>query len=547
MVFVVQRKSKLSATQLVPRCRASNGHARYANGQRAVTHCRSLSSGPCVQLTGLSLTSVSSSAHDSSVTCGLPHAGNFAPANSMSLQAQSRSVTVPMETASIHILALSHQRLPLETVGRFHMDVEQLRAAGLRLREEGLAVECFFITTCNRAELVFVSKTEESSDVHRLLYAWKPELDHATKNTVEQAAVLYSGDDAVRHLMSVASSLESLVVGEREILAQVRDQYQHCKLLGLTGDRLRLLMKQVVVTAKRVYTETAIASRPVSVVSLAYRALRDHGVKKDARFLIIGAGKTCADMCRYLSKHGFKDLHIFNRTFSKAEALVKEVGGEAYPLDTLVAFDEGFDVIISGIGRGTPIVDRELFSTLYSSLPHRGRAWDGVHSSPSPREKGPGDEVVLVDLALPHDITTDCMGGTPAHLIRIEDLQAKAEENKAGRQQEIGACSGIIEEGVQEFRAMASERQVERAMSSVPEEVKALRERAVNEVFAKEIATLDPRSREVLTAVLDHMERKYISVPMKLAKRIILEERQRVPKAEDVSAKPTSMVLVERA
>ena len=438
-----------------------------------------------------------------------------------------------MDPAFLRVVALTHQRMPLEAVGRFHLDAADMRAAGLRLQDGGLARECFFITTCNRAELVLVAKDLRPLPIEDLLLAWKPDLDPAELEHAVRAAVVFEGDEAVRHLMGVASSLESLVMGEREILAQVRDQYQHCKLLGLTGDQLRLLMKQVVVTAKRVYTETAIATRPVSVVSLAYRALRDHGVKKDARFLIIGAGKTCADMCRYLSKHGFKDLHIFNRTFSKAEALVKEVGGEAYPLDTLVAFDEGFDAIISGIGRGTPIVDRELFSALHSSHPHRGRVGDGVHST-SPALGG-REGVLLVDLALPHDITTDCMGDVPAHLIRLEDLQAKAEENKAGRQQEIGACAVIIEEGVQEFRAMASERHVERAMSSVPEEVKALRERAVNEVFAKDIATLDERSREVLTAVLDHMERKYISVPMKLAKRIILEERQRVPKTEAAS------------
>lgn len=432
-----------------------------------------------------------------------------------------------METARIHVLALTHQRLPLESIGRFHMDADATRAAGLRLRAAGLVDECFFITTCNRAELVFVASRDITSRMDDLLGAWKPDLDPETRSTSARAAMLFQGDQAVQHLISVASSLESLVVGEREILAQVRDQYQHCKLLGLTGDRLRLLMKQVVVTAKRVYTETAIANRPVSVVSLAYRALRDHGVKKDARFLVIGAGKTCADMCRYLSKHGFKDLHIFNRTLSKAEALVKEVGGEAYPLDTLVAFDEGFDVIISGIGRGTPIVDRELFATLHAT-------------------SGGQEGVLLVDLALPHDITTDCMGDVPAHLIRIEDLQAKAEDNKAGRQQEIGACMAIVDEGVLEFRELASERHVERAMSSVPEQVKALRERAVNEVFAKDIASLDERSREVLTAVLDHMERKYISVPMKLAKRIILEERQRTTKTESASLAPSPLVMADK-
>jgi glutamyl-tRNA reductase len=421
-----------------------------------------------------------------------------------------------MDLSRLHILALTHHRLPLEAVGRFHMDADVLKATGHRLMEAGLVSECFFITTCNRAELVFMTDGE-GVRTEALLRQWRPELDEETHDLALRAAVVHSGADAVRHLVAVASSLESLVIGEREILAQVREHYERSRVFGHTGDGLRLLMKQVVTSAKRVYTETAIANRPVSVVSLAYRALRDHGVRKEARFLIIGAGKTCADMCLYLAKHGFKDLHIFNRTLSKAEALVKEVGGEAYPLDTLVAFDEGFDVIISGIGRGTPLVDAELFATLRSA-------------DPRPTEQRSA-KPMLVDLAIPHDIDTDCMGPVPAHLIRIEDLHQQADANRAARHQELGACQAIVEEGVAEFEVMARERGVERAMAQVPDAVRALRARAVNEVFATEIARLDPEARAVLDKVLDHLERKYISVPMKLAKQVILDEHQRVAEA----------------
>jgi len=421
-----------------------------------------------------------------------------------------------MDLSRLHILALTHQRLPLEAVGKFHLEENTLKETGARLKESGLVEECFFITTCNRAELVFVSAAEGVRP-DALLQQWRPALDNETHDMALRAAVLHSGAEAVTHLISVASSLESLVIGEREILAQVRDQYKRARLAGLTGDALRLLMKQVVITAKRVYTETGIANRPVSVVSLAYRALRDHGVRKEARFLIIGAGKTCADMCLYLAKHGFKDLHIFNRTLAKAEALVKSVGGEAYPLDTLVAFDEGFDVIISGIGRGTPIVDAELFSTLRAADP---RSAEQRASKP-----------VLVDLALPYDIEPTCMGTSPAHLIRIDDLQQQAETNRAARHQELGACLAIVQEGVAGFEVMARERGVERAMAQVPEAVRALRDRAVNEVFAADIARLDPEARAVLDKVLDHLERKYISVPMKMAKQVILDEHQRVAEA----------------
>ncbi len=418
-----------------------------------------------------------------------------------------------MDLSRLHVLALTHQCMPLEAVGRFHLPEGTLKATGERLMAAGLVHECFFITTCNRAELVLMAPAEGVS-IEALLHQWRPDLDAATHDLALRAAVLHSGADAVHHLISVASSLESLVIGEREILAQVREQYEMARLAGLTADGLRLLMKQVVTSAKRVYTETGIASRPVSVVSLAYRALREQGVRKEARFLIIGAGKTCADMCLYLAKHGYKDLHIFNRTLAKAEALVREVGGEAYPLDTLTAFDEGFDVIISGIGRGTPIVDAGLFAGLREADPR----------APEQRAHKP----VLVDLAIPHDIEAGCMGAVPAHLIRIEDLQQQADTNRAARHQELGACQAIVAEGVAEFEVMARERGVERAMAHVPETVKALRDRAVNEVFAADIARLDPEARAVLDKVLDHLERKYISVPMKLAKQVILDEHQRV-------------------
>jgi glutamyl-tRNA reductase len=415
---------------------------------------------------------------------------------------------VPLQ--EIHALALTHARLPLETVGAFHVQPQDLGALAQRLKATAGVQEIFALGTCNRAELVFTMPSGQQVDVPQLVRAWAPGVDAPQQELAIRSVQSYTGADAARHLMAVAASLESLVVGEREILAQVREQYQRCKTLGLTGDRLRVLMKQVVVTAKRVYTETAIAHRPVSVVSLAYRALRDGGMPKDSRILVVGAGKTGSDMCRYLGKHGYKDLHIFNRTYAKAQALAREVGGQAYPLDTLIAFSGSFDVLISAVGRGTPIVDVELLRTL---------------------AQGEARTRTLVDLALPHDIDARGMDTTAVRLIRVEDLQEEAERNKAGRQQELGACLAIVEEGVAEYGLMARERLVERAMGAVPEEVKAIRQRAVDEVFARDIAAMDEKSREVLMRVLDHMERKYISGPMRTAKAILLEKAHAPEKA----------------
>jgi glutamyl-tRNA reductase len=149
--------------------------------------------------------------------------------------------------------------------------------------------------------------------------------------SIENSQV-FEGEHALRHLFSVASSIDSLVVGEREIITQVRNAYEKCNELGLTGDLIRLAIKRTIEVGKEVYTHTNIARNPVSVVSLAYRKLRALNVKLDARFLIIGSGVTNTNMAQYLKKHKFANFTIFNRTIANAEKLATELNGKAFSI-----------------------------------------------------------------------------------------------------------------------------------------------------------------------------------------------------------------------
>src|SRR5690606_4408953 len=153
-------------------------------------------------------------------------------------------------------------------------------------------------------------------------------------------------------------------VGEKEILLQVRQSYEAAREKKLTGDFLRLVMNRVVKTAKEVYTHTKIAEKPVSVVSIAYRLLKSMKTTPDARILIIGAGQTNKLFSKYLRKHGSTNFTVFNRTFSKAEALAGELGGTARPLDELASYKDGFDVIITCTGAAKPIITPEIYSRL---------------------------------------------------------------------------------------------------------------------------------------------------------------------------------------
>ena len=117
-----------------------------------------------------------------------------------------------------------------------------------------------------------------------------------------QKVEVFHKADAVKHALSVASSIDSMIVGEREIITQVRGAYEASKSYGLTGDFIRLLTRKVIETAKKVYTETNIAKKPVSVVSLAYHKLRNLNIALDAKFVIVGAGLTNTTMCKFLKK-----------------------------------------------------------------------------------------------------------------------------------------------------------------------------------------------------------------------------------------------------
>ena len=314
---------------------------------------------------------------------------------------------------------------------------------------------------------------------------------------------MFESEEAIRHLFNVASSIDSLIVGEREIITQVRNAYEKSNEQSLTGDLIRIIIKQTIETAKDVYTQTNIARNPVSVVSLAYQALKNFGVKPDARVLIIGAGVTNTNMARFLKKHGLSNFAVFNRSVENAKKLSEEIGGKAYPLSALKEYKEGFDVLLTCTASSEIIITSEIYQSLLSS------------------EK---TKKIVIDLAVPNDFDVSICKDFPVHLIEIDSLQEIAKENMQRRAKELEACNAIIEKRLNDFNAIYKTRKVELAMREVPQKVKEIREMAINTVFAKDIEQLDEQSREVLDKVIKYFEKKYISVPMKMAKDILLDE-----------------------
>ncbi len=408
----------------------------------------------------------------------------------------------------LKVIAFTHKHVNLKDLGHLVICNEELESRLVNVRNTFDIPEIFYIATCNRVEFVFKGNHElEAGFIKDFLSAMNFCVPECQFDQFLSQVTTYNGREALNHLFRMSCSLESLVVGEKEILAQVRRAYEHCRQAGLTGDFMRMMMNSLVKTAKEVYTKTHISRNPVSVVSLAYRKLRELIANPNPRILLVGAGETNQNISKYLQKHRFSNFVVFNRSLDKAKRLAKELNGKAYSLSQLAEYGGGFDILISCTGSTEPVITKALYESLL---------------------QGDTTKKIVVDLAIPNDVQSDVLDHYPVHYIEVSGLQSIANRNLQERYNELVHAEQIIEENIQEFIPLLKERAVEVAMRNVPAKVKEIKSFALNTVFAEEVGRLDSDSREVLEKVINYLEKKYISVPMIMAKEILVNKSKEV-------------------
>ncbi len=401
------------------------------------------------------------------------------------------------------VIAFNHHSTKIKNLDEIFVDetvlTERLQAIKNELKAQGL----MYLATCNRMEFVFSSSSPiKLKEVNTLLQVLHPDWKTEKAERFANSALIFTAEDAVRHVFNVASSLDSLVVGEREIITQIRNAYEWSHTQGLTDDFIRILMRKTIETAKKVYTDTKIAEKPVSVMSLACRKLQDWRVSSESKVIMIGAGQTADVLVKYLSKHGFNKFTVFNRTLKHAKELAVKYNIEARSIKDLETYTEGFDVLITCVKSAKPIVNKELFEKL---------------------RNGDNSIKTIVDLGLPLNVDKEVLELNNVQFVTTESIEAVAKENLEGRKSEMSAATAIIEIAVEEYYKDIQGRKIERAMSVVPAKVHKLREQAITSVFSKEIEAMSPDSKLILEKVVDYLEKKYISIPMQLAKEILLD------------------------
>ena len=288
-----------------------------------------------------------------------------------------------------------------------------------------------------------------------------------------------------------------MVVGEREILRQLREAFVLSQNWGLTGDHSRLAMKFAVEAAKELYDQTRIGEKPISVVSLAIQKLLKADLSKDARILLVGAGQTNTLVAKFLVKHNFTNVVVFNRTVERAESLANLLKGKSDSLANLNQYEEGFDAMIVCTGANEAIITSPLYAQLL---------------------KEDSNKKLLIDLAIPNNISNEVVNGFNVQYIEIEDLRNLAKENLSFREKEVIKGRELLQRQIEDYYSHFQHRQIEKAMHKVPTEIKAVRAHALNNVFKKELDTVDDQTRDLIERMMQYMERRCISIPMVAAK-----------------------------
>ena len=295
-------------------------------------------------------------------------------------------------------------------------------------REAGCA-EALLLTTCNRVEVYAASDKRISTDA--IAHCLMPRANHV-QNDSAPPFYRYEDNKCVQHLFRVASGLDSMVVGESEVLGQAKRAYELARTSGAVGPYLHRLFQRAFRVAKQVRTHTDIARGAVSVGSVAVElAQRIFGKLSDCKVLVLGAGETSERTTRALMSRGVTDLRISNRSLERARELATSVGGRAVPFEDWIAQCGEIDILLTSTASETPLLTSEILAP---------KLWERLDRP-----------LFIIDIAVPRDVDPGVNELEGVYLYDIDSIRSVAEQSLALRQQQVAAAEAIIADHVAEF------------------------------------------------------------------------------------------------
>lgn len=366
-------------------------------------------------------------------------------------------------------LGINHKTAAVEVREQVAFTPSQLETALAELKRLSQVQEAAILSTCNRTELYCVTEAEGE----KAILDWLGRFHGLAVEQLAQCAYHYHDEAAARHLMRVAAGLDSMVLGEPQILGQIKDAYQQARSLKGLGGELERLFQHTFAVAKQVRTETGIGENPVSVayaaVSLASRIFDDFS---RARALLIGAGETIELVARHLREAGIRELIVANRTRERAEKLAGEVGGEAITLGEIPHALERADIVIASTAAPLPILGKGMVERALKVRRHR--------------------PVFMVDIAVPRDIEPQVGELGDVFLYTVDDLHEVIEENRRHRQVAANQAEELIALGVGQWQHERRVRGAGNLIRRYREQGEALRQAAETQAVAQLARGEDP-------------------------------------------------------
>ncbi|MBE3563696.1 MAG: glutamyl-tRNA reductase [Hydrogenibacillus schlegelii] len=379
----------------------------------------------------------------------------------------------------MHLLAvgLNHRTAPVEIRERCTFQPEQLPEAYRTLLSHRSLVEAVIVATCNRTELYLVTDRRTMKAAEEEALSFMMRWFRLPADVLRPHLVVLRDREAVRHLFRVAAGLDSMVLGETEILGQVREAWETARAHRATGKLLNVLFQRAIAFAKRAHTTWRVNDRPLSVAYVAIGLARTFfGDLASKRVLVVGAGETGRLLLQHFADQGVRALFIANRTPERAEELARRFGARAVPFERRVEIAREADVVATATSAPEPIFTRPA---LEAALGHRERP------------------LLFLDLAVPRNVDPALHGLGQVFVYDIDDLQSIVEENLAERRRIAAAIERTIDGEVAAYERWLETLDAVPVIAALQAKGMALQAETMESLLRK-LPPLDERSRRIL-------------------------------------------------
>lgn len=395
----------------------------------------------------------------------------------------------------LQIVGCSHHQTPVELRERLAFSPDQTRTALARLHSQFPDSEAVLLSTCNRIELYTASENDDQCPTHHEIAEFFAEFHGLTESEIFVDLFERTGEEAIRHLFTVAASMDSMVVGEAQILSQVKQAYEAASAGDTAGTLLHSAFQAANRVAKRVATETAINKKRVSIPSVAVGEYAREFFEQfdDKKVLVIGAGEMGQETLKYLIDEGATNVAIINRSFPRAQQLAAEFLGEALPWEKLDEQLISADLVVSTTGATEPIVTADYFSQIQSNRYER--------------------LLFILDLAVPRDFEPEVGNFSDVYLYSVDDLAQACERNRRDREKEWPRAIKIIEEETLRYMTDLNHRATGPIIRRLRERAKEIKDEEFGRLINK-LGALDQRQQNELERSFDRLVNKLLHPPL---------------------------------